>query len=126
MGSASLFAIGDERNRSQALTKEWRKAMGESALTGDAVARAVEPRRALGPRPSILCGRLLIASLAFAARSSAQGKGGTTGAVFTVSLSSASSLPVSVNCATVDRTALAGSDYAAVSGTLTFAPGGRF
>ena len=42
---------------------------------------------------------------------------------FTVSLSSASTLPVSVHYQTADRTAVAGVDYAATSGTLTFAPG---
>jgi aryl-phospho-beta-D-glucosidase BglC (GH1 family) len=48
---------------------------------------------------------------------------GTTPARFTVSLSQASTLPVSVNYATADGTALAGSDYTATSGTLTFTPG---
>lgn len=42
---------------------------------------------------------------------------------FTVSLSSPSAVPVTVNYATADGTALAGSDYTAASGTLTFAPG---
>jgi DNA-binding beta-propeller fold protein YncE len=40
-----------------------------------------------------------------------------------VSLSSASSTPVSVNYATADGTATAGTDYTAQSGTVTFAPG---
>ena len=44
-------------------------------------------------------------------------------AVFTVSLSTPSSLPVTVSFNTADGTALAGSDYAATTGTLTFAPG---
>jgi hypothetical protein len=44
-------------------------------------------------------------------------------AVFTVSLDSASSSPVTVSYSTTDGTALAGRDYAATSGTLTFAPG---
>jgi hypothetical protein len=42
---------------------------------------------------------------------------------FTVSLSTASTLPVSVAYATSDGTAKAGADYVAASGTLTFAPG---
>jgi hypothetical protein len=52
-----------------------------------------------------------------------EGNSGTTNAVFTVSLSAASTVPVTVNYATVDGTASAGSDYQATSGTLTFAPG---
>jgi hypothetical protein len=45
-------------------------------------------------------------------------------AVFTVSLSAPSSLPVTVNYATADGTATAsGNDYVPISGTLTFAPG---
>ena len=47
--------------------------------------------------------------------------GGT--AVFTVSLSAASGLPVTVKYSTANGTAIAGSDYAATSGALTFAPG---
>jgi chitinase len=51
--------------------------------------------------------------------------GGSTSnqAVFTVSLSQASTTPVTVAFATANGTALAGSDYTAASGTLTFAPG---
>lgn len=48
---------------------------------------------------------------------------GTSVANFTVSLSSASSNTVTVNYATADNTAVAGVDYIATSGTLTFTPG---
>jgi hypothetical protein len=48
---------------------------------------------------------------------------GTTPANFWVWLSSGSSVPVTVNYTTVDGTAVAGTDYQAASGTLTFAPG---
>jgi len=44
-------------------------------------------------------------------------------ATFTVTLSSASGMPVTVDFATVDGTAIAGDDYVATNGTLTFAPG---
>jgi len=47
----------------------------------------------------------------------------TTTAVFTIGLSQASSQPVTVQYATANGTATAGSDYTAVSGTVTFAPG---
>ncbi len=53
----------------------------------------------------------------------AEGDSGTTTARFTVTLSAPSSQTVTADYATSDGTALAGSDYDAVSGTLTFAPG---
>ncbi|MCG3208918.1 MAG: hypothetical protein FOGNACKC_02531 [Anaerolineae bacterium] len=52
-----------------------------------------------------------------------EGDSGTTNAVFTVTLSSASPNPVSVNYTTVDNTTTAGSDYLAASGTLNFPAG---
>ena len=42
---------------------------------------------------------------------------------FTVELTNANAAPVSVDYATVDGTAIAGSDYTSTSGTLTFTPG---
>ncbi|MEM7585614.1 MAG: Calx-beta domain-containing protein, partial [Acidobacteriota bacterium] len=56
----------------------------------------------------------------------AEGTGGTTAYVFTVSLSKSSVLPVTVDYATADGTAedeTGDGDYTAVSGTLMFAPG---
>ncbi|MBI4490025.1 MAG: hypothetical protein HY694_13130, partial [Deltaproteobacteria bacterium] len=52
-----------------------------------------------------------------------EGNSGTTNAVFTVSLSAASGQIVTVDFATADGTAKAGSDYVAKSGTLTIKPG---
>jgi hypothetical protein len=52
-----------------------------------------------------------------------EGTGGTTTAVFTVTLAPAGSQPVTVDYATVDGTAVAPADYTATNGTLTFAPG---
>ncbi len=52
-----------------------------------------------------------------------EGNTGTTNAVFTVTLATASSGAVIVNWSTADGNAIAGSDYQAVSGTLTFNPG---
>jgi hypothetical protein len=51
------------------------------------------------------------------------GSGATAGAIFTVSLAKASSLPVSVGFSTANGTALEGSDYRGVSSTLVFEPG---
>jgi hypothetical protein len=53
----------------------------------------------------------------------AEGDSGTTPFSFDVTLSSASTAPVTVHYATVDGTATAPDDYAAASGILTFAPG---
>jgi hypothetical protein len=53
----------------------------------------------------------------------AEGDTGSSPASFTVSLSSASSSPVTVDFATSSGTASAGADYTDVSGTLTFSPG---
>ena len=53
-----------------------------------------------------------------------EGNSGTTAATFTVSLSAAYGQPVTIHYATANGTAtLAGGDYRAASGTLTFAPG---
>ena len=53
----------------------------------------------------------------------AEGDAGTTPATFTVTLSAASGQTVTVNYATADNSAVAGSDYQSTSGTLTFNPG---
>ncbi len=52
-----------------------------------------------------------------------EGNSGTTDVTLTVSLASPSSLPVTVDYATVSGTALAGADFAPASGQLTFDPG---
>ncbi|MFN0143100.1 MAG: Calx-beta domain-containing protein [Mycobacterium sp.] len=48
---------------------------------------------------------------------------GTAQAAFTVSLSKASTTPVTIGYATTNGTATAGADFTATTGTLTFAPG---
>ena len=52
-----------------------------------------------------------------------EGDSGTTNAVFTVSLSAASTQTVTVQVSTSDGTATTGSDYTASTQTVTFAPG---
>lgn len=52
-----------------------------------------------------------------------EGDSGTKIALFTVSLSAASAGPVTVDYATADGSATAPGDYAATTGTLTYAPG---
>jgi chitinase len=52
-----------------------------------------------------------------------EGDVGTRVATFTVTLSAPSGKPISVDYATADGTAAAGTDYVGTSGTLNFAPG---
>jgi hypothetical protein len=52
-----------------------------------------------------------------------EGNSGSTSFVFTITLSAPSWVPVTVDYATADWGATAGTDYQAVSGTLTFQPG---
>lgn len=52
-----------------------------------------------------------------------EGNAGTRPARFTISLSNPSTQTVTIDYATADSQAQAGSDYVATSGTLTFAPG---
>lgn len=52
-----------------------------------------------------------------------EGNGGTTNAVFSVSLSAPSGKTITVGYATANGTATSGADYTAVSGTLTFTAG---
>jgi parallel beta-helix repeat protein len=63
--------------------------------------------------------------LSIAEVSVVEGSAGTTTATFEVSLVPASSQPVTVRYATADGLATAPDDYAAASGSLTFAPGER-
>lgn len=67
---------------------------------------------------------VVMPSLSIADRTVVEGETGTTNAVFTVTLNAPSTDIVTVMVQTADDTALAGSDYTAVGGTLlTFAPG---
>jgi len=78
-------------------------AQGQGTITNDDVA----------PLPTLSVGDVSVT----------EGNAGTATATFTVTLSAAASTAVTVNYATADGTAAAGSDYVAGSGTLTFAAG---
>jgi len=69
------------------------------------------------------CGGAALPSLSISDATVTEGNAGTVSAVFTVSLSAASAQPVTVAYATADGSAVAGTDYVAAGGTLTFAPG---
>ena len=53
-----------------------------------------------------------------------EGHSGKKSMVFTVTLAGSSAAPITVQYATQDVTARAGSDYKSAAGTLTFNPGG--
>ncbi len=63
-------------------------------------------------------------TLSISDASVAEGNAGTIPLSFTVALSTPSQAPVTVQFATADGTALAGSDFQATAGMLTFTPGG--
>lgn len=65
------------------------------------------------PRPQIRIDHIVVT----------EGNSGTRPATFTISLSNPSTQTVTVDYATADAQAQAGSDYIATSGTLSFAPG---
>ena len=72
----------------------------------------------------VLEDRLVPASLSVSDFTLLEGNTGSTNAIVTVTLSAPSAQTVTVqHYSTADGTALAGSDYQAVSGKLTFAPG---
>lgn len=62
-------------------------------------------------------------SVSISSASKAEGSSGTSNLSFTVTLSKSSSTPVTVNYATADGTAVAGTDYVSTSGTITFSAG---
>ncbi len=62
-------------------------------------------------------------AITVAAGSTVVGTTGTATLAFTVSLTAASTDTVTVDYSTLDGSAVAGTDYTAASGTLTFAPG---
>ncbi len=71
----------------------------------------------------VVFGQAASASLSINNVTVTEGNTGTTLAVFTVTLTPASSQTVTVDYATADQSAQAGTDYTSTQGTLTFAPG---
>jgi len=84
-----------------------------SEATGESASATVTTQVVPGGLPSLSIGDATVA----------EGNAGATQTIFTVSLSGAASSTVSVDYSTADGTASAGSDYAAKSGSVSFAPG---
>jgi hypothetical protein len=87
--------------------------------------RGSQARRPASCRPSVeaLEDRSVPASISVGNATIIEGNAGTRNAVVLVSLSAPGNQTVTVNYSTGGGTASAGSDYQAVSGKLTFAPG---
>lgn len=66
---------------------------------------------------------VVVPDISIANVSSTEGNSGTKDFVFTVTLSAATTVPVSVRYTTADQSAAAGTDYTSKSQVLTFAPG---
>jgi subtilisin family serine protease len=64
-----------------------------------------------------------VAGVLITGGSRSEGNAGTSSLAFTVRLTAAQAAPVTVGYATADGSAMAGQDYVAQEGTLTFAPG---
>ena len=64
-----------------------------------------------------------VPSLSISDATVTEGNTGSVSATFTLTLSAASSQPITLHYATADGTATAGSDYTAASSDVTFAPG---
>jgi chitinase len=78
-----------------------------------AAVELLEERRLMSAAPSVSVGDLTVT----------EGSGGTRTALVDVSLSTASNKSIAVSFRTENGSAVAGADYQAGSGTLTFAPG---
>ena len=92
---------------------------GVQRLLGDAPAADIVDTQGLG----LIAAQVVLPTLKINDVRVREGNSGNANATFTVTLSSAQSVPVTVDYATVDGTARSGSDYIATSGTLTFERG---
>ena len=92
-------------------------------LTNTATVTRSEADPYLGNNTAIVATVAQVPAISISDCTVLEGNFGTTIATFTVSLSVAGALPVSVNYATADGTAQGGTDYVTTNGTITFVPG---
>ncbi len=104
-------------------SSSWRTWLNHRSLPAPHALRPERQRRVVWCWEQCEPRTLLAADLSINNVSVVEPSSGNTNAVFTVTLSEASSQPVTVNYNTTDGVAVAGADYTAESGTLTFAPG---
>ncbi len=109
----------------------WLPTLFDSLMAGFGCTPGRQARRGAARRRSAACrlaleaveDRLVPASLSVSDVTLLEGNAGTQNAVVIVRLSAPSNAKVTVNYSTADGAALAGNDYQAVWGTLTFAKG---
>jgi hypothetical protein len=125
---------------SAAFGQDWQAARASGAYYGETDVRDITPGAPAGPPTTVWQPRtgtdphrfypIIVSGVAPQAGdlsiddlTVAEGSNGVVNAVFTIRLTGTVSQPITVDFATQDGTALAGQDYVATNGTLTFAPG---
>jgi hypothetical protein len=105
------------------LVERSRAAVNRLLHYGSLLSKRSPYRNNLGYQPQLegLEGRVLMTSVSW--HTSSQQVNYNAGAVIEADLSASSGSTITVNYATADGTAAAGTDYTSTSGTLTFAPG---
>jgi len=92
-------------------------------LTNTAYVTRIEPDSYLPNNAAVAVSTVNFPLLFITSPNVVEGNTGTTNEIFHVRLTAPSRLPVSVDYATADITAIAGEDYIPVAGTLSFPPG---
>jgi CSLREA domain-containing protein len=96
----------------ETLTVNLSNAVQASVTRGSAIGTIIDDDQPPPAVPSISISDVTVA----------EGNSGSTRTEFVVTLSTVTSIPVFVNYSTTDGTAMAGSDYTPLAGTVTFAP----
>jgi hypothetical protein len=125
---------------SSAFGSDWQAAQASGAYFGETDVRTVAPGEPAGPGTGIWQGQVgtdphrfhpivvtgvgpQVGDIIIDDITVAEGSNGVVNANFIIRLTGTSTQTVSVDFATQDGTALAGQDYVATNGTVTFAPG---
>ena len=113
IGTFNVVVNGDTTFESDETLRVTLSGASSNATIGTSTATGTITNDDVAPLPT----------LSIANVSKAEGNSGTSNLVFTVTLSQAASAAVTVNYATSDVTATAGTDYVATSGTVTIPAG---